>query len=93
MLKKKCNIDPILLTISWGKFQLGWKTSAIKKWNKIEESIWNLCRATILNTENIEVVIREKMAIFINIKWKQNMVKIYQISRNATEQGKCDKHN
>lgn len=45
----------------WGKFQLGLKTPVIKNENKLKEAYGiSVERKSLLNTENIEVVIRGK---------------------------------
>lgn len=53
--------DLVLLTMYWEKFQLGLKTSVIKNENKLKEAYGiSAERKRLLNTENIEVVIRGK---------------------------------
>lgn len=59
--RKKKQCDLVLLTMYWGKFQLGLKTPVIKNENKLKEAYGiSVERKSLLNTENIEVVIRGK---------------------------------
>lgn len=59
--RKKKQCDLVLLTMYWGKFQLGLKTPVIKNENKLKEAYGiSAERKSLLNTENIEVVIRGK---------------------------------